>query len=71
VGSALEGGYLDVHVPASSPATLNFAFAKNPKGIVLASMFSQDHIEKNCAISGSAPDCEDAEAFAEFIRRAG
>ena len=44
---------------------LAFAFSKNPDAVVVTSMFSDDHIDLNCAVAAkpASPD------FADFLMR--
>jgi aryl-alcohol dehydrogenase-like predicted oxidoreductase len=48
-----------------SQRALNFALSKNPNGIVVASMFSLDHIRANCGVSARAFDTDAALKFAQ------
>ena len=50
-----------------SKQALNFAFSKNPDGIVIASMFSRQHIKANCEVSARISSA-DATRLANYIR---
>lgn len=50
-----------------SDALMHFAFANNPDGIVIASMFSQTHIAHNAALADIEPDPHFNNRFLEII----
>lgn len=56
--------------PAPSDMLLDLAFAKNPSGLVLASMFSPRHVQANCAHAAKAPNFALLEAFEAEIAMA-
>lgn len=47
---------------------LDFAFANNPDGVVITSMFSRRHIERNCMIASREPSPEAAERLIRLLR---
>ena len=49
----------------ASELLLDYAFALNPEGIVLASMFQQTHIDLNCARASRPPRAD----VSEFVRK--
>ncbi|WP_237356912.1 aldo/keto reductase [Xanthobacter sp. YC-JY1] len=46
---------------------MRYAFANNPTGVVLSSMFAERHLEANLAVAGWAPDQQFAKEFQEIL----
>jgi aryl-alcohol dehydrogenase-like predicted oxidoreductase len=48
----------DPHATELADLLLHFAFSNNPDGVVITSMFSASHIERNCSLAAKSPTPE-------------